>query len=111
VKNDDINQDWITDKTRFCLDSLENVSYTDAVSMKTNFLLLTSLIPFFSSGIDKNTFQFFLGPQINLEDSFCISTVASRFSMAPVIHSSVPKAGSFDCNDGMQFSTPLCETE
>lgn len=66
VKNDLVNQDWITDKTRFCLDAFEESSVSEPIASENNMSLLLGLAGR-TSDSSFNT-QFILGSQLSLEN-------------------------------------------
>jgi NADH dehydrogenase (ubiquinone) Fe-S protein 1 len=83
VKNDSINQDWITDKSRFCLDAF-NVDRAPTLDDNSDLLLsLVDNIDVSSEG--GATIQFVLGSAVDTETVFAARSFASRFSANPVL--------------------------
>tara|TARA_B110000208_G_scaffold188296_1_gene247711 strand:- start:2284 stop:2484 length:201 start_codon:yes stop_codon:yes gene_type:complete len=64
TKNDYINQDWISDKSRFCIDS-----FFDSRQENKN-IELSEILTFFTDhfSIKKNAVQFITGPHTSVEE-------------------------------------------
>jgi NADH dehydrogenase/NADH:ubiquinone oxidoreductase subunit G len=78
VKNDDINQDWITDKTRFCLDAFKTERLSGEINESD---LLQSLVDNFSySDEGRLGVQIVLGPHVDLETLSSAEAFSSRFN-------------------------------
>jgi len=77
VKNDSVNQDWISDKTRFFIDS---ISFGRNFKIKSSSNILTTLVDnFIFSTEEKLSVQFVVGPQVSLETLNSIQTFSNRF--------------------------------
>jgi hypothetical protein len=83
VKNDTINQDWISDKTRFCLDAFTT---NREMSSKSSTDLVTSLVDNFKFSNDGSLgVQIVLGPHVDLETVAAAEAFSSRFDANPVL--------------------------
>ena len=83
VKNDSINQDWITDKTRFCLDAFQT---SRVLHKKEDSDLVLSLVDNLSfSGEGRLQVQIVLGPDSDLETLSAADSFCSRFNANPVL--------------------------
>lgn len=83
VKNDSVNQDWISDKTRFCLDSF---NFGRNFIIKSSSELLIMLIDNFSlSKSGDLEVQFVVGPHTGLETLSSIQSFSNRFGCNKVL--------------------------
>jgi len=83
IKNDAVNQDWISDKTRFCLDSFSfGRKYSSTTSLSGLLTLVKDNLSFLESG---SGVQFVVGPQIGLETLRSIQLLTSRFGCNKVL--------------------------
>lgn len=82
VKNDLVNQDCITDKTRFCLDAFEDFSVSkQPESFEKKELSLLLALSGQQCGLGSDT-QFIMGGQLSLEQVYEVSMFCSRFNFS-----------------------------
>jgi NADH dehydrogenase/NADH:ubiquinone oxidoreductase subunit G len=94
VKNDSINQDWISDKTRFCLDAFSAGRNMAISSISDLFTTLCDKVSFDSAGNLK--IQFVAGPHTDLETLSAAQAFSSRFGANTVLLADTSGDLSFD---------------
>ena len=83
VKNDEVNQDWISDKTRFCLDAFTSNRVTSETDMSDLLLSLVDNFSYDSEG--RLQVQFVAGPHTDMETISAIESFCSRFNANPLL--------------------------
>jgi len=83
VKNDDVNQDWISDKTRFCLDAFTFGRNFNLSSSSKLLTILTDNLSFSNEG--KLEVQFVVGPHVDIETLSSIQGFSKRFNSNKVL--------------------------
>lgn len=109
VKNDAINQDWISDKTRFCLDAF---NFGRNINFKTPVELLTLLSDNLGGSNEKGLgIQFVVGPHVGAETLNSIEQFTSRFNCNNILVSDYKKSINIDQGGSYTLNGSLADIE